>query len=151
MTATKSSKLKKISLILKWGGASLFFVSILGFFNYPERVQFYEELQYRKEMSADSQVAQKLMKNFGFPEEQIKFIEKIILIDLRFGKMGRSIAGKAVAVAKDGRQRTISDLIEIRSWAHAKSRVYDWIAFSLIFSGLLIDSFILFCLEKIKQ
>ena len=96
-------------------------------------------------------MAQKLMKNFGFPEEQIKFIEKIILIDLRFGKMGRSIAGKAVAVAKDGRQRTISDLIEIRSWAHAKSRVYDWIAFSLIFSGLLIDSFILLCLEKIKQ
>ena len=132
--------LKAIGLILKWSGVVLLFLSLLGMFEHPERINFYENLQQQKEIQGNSRLSRQLMKDYGFPQQQIELIQKIILKDLRFGKMGRSVAGKAVAVSTDGRKRTIADLIELRSWAYSKSKFYDWIAFSLILVGLILES-----------
>jgi hypothetical protein len=134
--------IKGFGLFLKWSGVFLLFLSLIGVFDHPDRVELYESLQQKKEIPAHSAVAIELMKKYGFPQEQIEMIDKIKLRDLRFGTMGRSVAGNAVAVSGDGRERTITDILEFREWAYSKSKSYDWMAFTLIIFGLIIETLV---------
>jgi len=134
--------IKGFGLFLKWSGVLLLFLSLVGVFDHPERFELYKSLQQKKEIPANSAAAIELMEKYGFPQQQIEMIEKIKLRDLRFGTMGRSVAGNAVAVSNDERERTITDLMEFREWAYPKSKSYDWMVFTLIIFGLIIETLI---------
>jgi hypothetical protein len=132
--------IKRAAIVLEFLGAVLLLLSITGFFQYHERIELYKTLQIKKEVPAESPVAQQLMKDYGFPDEQIKLIKVLYLKDLRFGDMGRSIAGLVIAGAVDGRDRNIVDLIEFREWAYTQSKTYDWVAFGLVARGLVAQT-----------
>ena len=135
---------KGLSLSAKWIGALLLLLSSLGAFKHHDRVKLYKQLQEVKEVSADSETTTQLMKDFGFPDQQIKFIDRLSLHDLRFSPMGRSIAGNVEAKASDGRKRVIADLIEFRAWAYSELGLYRWLSLALIVFGLIIDSRLFF-------
>jgi hypothetical protein len=138
------SKLTLFLLVVKGIGFVLLLLSILGVFKHHDRIEFYETLQMEKELPADLPVARELMKERGVPDEQIILIKKILIRDLRFGRMGRSIGGTVVAEATPDERRTLGDLVEFREWAYSKSKAYEWIGFVLVAAGFTIDIIIYF-------
>ena len=140
MASIVRMKLKRVSLGAKWSGAVLLLLVLLGVFRYHERIEFYEKLQEKKELPANSAVARQLMQDFDVPAQQIKFIDEIFLRGLQYGAMGRSVSGNVVGKSKDGRTRTFADLMEFRSWAYSQSRLYSWLSFCLVLLALLIDT-----------
>ena len=133
-----------IGLVLKWLGVLLFFLTLLGTFEHPERTAFYDNLRHNKEVHGRSPVAKQLMKKSGFSSEQIESVSKVQLEDFRPSEMGRSIEGKVIAVSSDGQKHNVTELIKLRSWAFLTNRVPQWIAFVLILLGSAIESILLY-------
>lgn len=129
-----------IAFIAKWAGATLLLLSIIGAFEYPQRKELYNKLQTQKTISARSKITNKLMKDFGFPIEQVQLINTITFTSITWGGSGHSIAGVIIAQTSNGKQRTICEMNEMHSWAYSESRLYNWLSFILIFFGLIVES-----------
>ena len=134
--------IERIAFIAKWVGAIFLLFSIIGVFEYPKRKEFYKELQIKKTLPADSNITNQLLKDFGFPTEQVKLIETITLKGMTWGGSGHTVTGVVVAETKDGRSRTIGELNEVRSWTYSASETYNWLSFSFIVFGLIVESFV---------
>lgn len=132
-------RLKQWSLWLKGVGVLLLLLSLLGVFRHHGRIQLYEQLREKREVTATSMTARRLMKEFGFPPQQIVMIDTLVLHDLRFGKNGPPLAGQVEARTRDGLKRTITDLMKFKDWAYSTSSLYGWFSFSLVILGFIID------------
>jgi hypothetical protein len=132
----------RISISLGWLGAALFLLSLLGFFEPKDRIRFYEKMQEEKGITQINETARNLLRDFGFPEEQIQMIRAFEIKGLSYSTMNRTLAGVVVAVADEDHKRTIGDIADIRAWAYISTRVYDWISFILLVSSLTIGHLI---------
>ena len=138
------SRLNSLSLIIKWIGVLLIFLSIIGVFNHSGRIKFYKNLEAKKEITADSKMAEKVMRYFNFTDDEIKRAEVIKLENIEgIVRFGDRPPNKLVAYGKHLKLKIIGDLVKFRQWAYSTSKLYDWLGFIFVaLGGVVIDSFL---------
>jgi hypothetical protein len=133
-------KIASLSLTVKWLGVLLVLLSILGVFKHHKRIAFYENLQMKKEMPADSVMAKKVMREFKLKDDEIKRTKKIMLKDMRYIQVGTPTLDTFVAEGDYRELKNMGKLIELQQWANSGSRLYEWLGFILVAVGVVIDT-----------
>ncbi len=113
-------------------GAVLLIAHLRGAFEDPARVRLYEAIQRGEEVSADSPRAEELLHEFGLQRSQVGAILR------PEPTWERPRGDDVVALLSGGRRVRLADISEIRSWAGAESRIYEWAVVALVVTGTLI-------------
>jgi hypothetical protein len=136
--------MKHLSLLLKWAGAILLLLSLLGVFAHPDRAALYRALQRNHAVSATA-ATRALMNYFAVAPETIATTESLEFIGTFVGDDPPLLASSGMVVAHvRGKERPllVAEWTDIRTWAQAPSRLYPWLSFALITTGALIDTLV---------